>query len=281
MDIDESDLQMLFEMIDVDGSGSIEVAEFIGPLSRWAHDSKTAPRFIKYNLMQSVKMQEDLYDMCEDCFKHLSLQIAKVFAELKGSHGRNNSLEPSDQTNTASIPPARMESDSTSAALRPPSPERQEHVFELHPSREVSLLKDKASDLNRMVLDTQLELSFERVVAQLESSARKLESFAADAASTLNKWSELPVDPKRKERHVDPSTSHNGSKTDVFWALYMDRDKGGRRRTVQGHRATAVNRRSLEVLGSEADDGFSQKSEAEHVAEVMSNPTSRNRMKDL
>ena len=26
-------------------------AEFIGPLSRWAHDSKTAPRFIKYNLL--------------------------------------------------------------------------------------------------------------------------------------------------------------------------------------------------------------------------------------
>lgn len=44
MDIDENDLQMLFEMIDLDGSGAIEAAEFIGPLSRWAHDSKTAPR---------------------------------------------------------------------------------------------------------------------------------------------------------------------------------------------------------------------------------------------
>ena len=30
-----------------DKSGTIEAAEFIGPLSRWAHDSKTAPRFIK------------------------------------------------------------------------------------------------------------------------------------------------------------------------------------------------------------------------------------------
>ena len=36
MDIDEVDLQQLFEMIDVDGSGSIEAAEFIAPLSRWA-----------------------------------------------------------------------------------------------------------------------------------------------------------------------------------------------------------------------------------------------------
>ena len=47
MDIDEHDLQLLFEMIDTDQSGTIEAAEFIGPLSRWAHDSKTAPRFIK------------------------------------------------------------------------------------------------------------------------------------------------------------------------------------------------------------------------------------------
>ena len=47
MDIDEHDLQLLFEMIDTDQSGTIEAAEFIGPLSRWSHDSKTAPRFIK------------------------------------------------------------------------------------------------------------------------------------------------------------------------------------------------------------------------------------------
>lgn len=54
MDIDEAlrpklegtaqvDLQQLFEMIDVDGSGAIEAEEFIAPLSRWVHDSKTAP----------------------------------------------------------------------------------------------------------------------------------------------------------------------------------------------------------------------------------------------
>ena len=58
MDIDEHDLQQLFQMIDEDGSGTIEVAEFIGPLSRWAHDSKTAPRFIKYNMLQTMQIQE-------------------------------------------------------------------------------------------------------------------------------------------------------------------------------------------------------------------------------
>ena len=75
---------MLFEMIDADASGTIEAAEFIGPLSRWAHDSKTAPRFIKYNMLQTMQLQEDLYDMCADCFKHLALQIDKVNVEVKG-----------------------------------------------------------------------------------------------------------------------------------------------------------------------------------------------------
>ena len=46
-------MEQLFHMIDQDQSGTIEVAEFIGPLSRWAHDSKTAPRFIKYNMIQA------------------------------------------------------------------------------------------------------------------------------------------------------------------------------------------------------------------------------------
>ena len=31
--------------------------EFVIPLSRWVHDSKTAPRFIKYNLMRAMAQQ--------------------------------------------------------------------------------------------------------------------------------------------------------------------------------------------------------------------------------
>ena len=137
-DIDEQDLEQLFHMIDQDQSGTIEVSEFIGPLSlgvcrscasslsllfsrfpqplrvsirlegsqecvwefmkivvplslkkfpwipmnpqisliipkqiinpnscgvaehprsRWAHDSKTAPRFIKYNMIQATHLE--------------------------------------------------------------------------------------------------------------------------------------------------------------------------------------------------------------------------------
>ncbi|CAK8991513.1 Calcium-dependent protein kinase 1, partial [Durusdinium trenchii] len=84
MDIDEKDLQMLFDMIDTDKSGTIEAAEFIGPLSRWAHDSKTAPRFIKYNMLQTMQLQEDLYEMCSDCFKHLALQVDQVHLDIRG-----------------------------------------------------------------------------------------------------------------------------------------------------------------------------------------------------
>ncbi|CAJ1454452.1 unnamed protein product [Effrenium voratum] len=64
MDIDESDLQQLFEMIDVKGEGSIHPQEFIKPLSRWVHDSKTAPRFIKYNMLRCMEQQEEL--ACQD-----------------------------------------------------------------------------------------------------------------------------------------------------------------------------------------------------------------------
>ena len=34
-------------------------------------------------MLQTMQLQEDLYDMCADCFKHLSLQIDKVACEVK------------------------------------------------------------------------------------------------------------------------------------------------------------------------------------------------------
>ncbi|CAE7198428.1 CACNA1E [Symbiodinium natans] len=75
MDIDEQDLEQLFRMIDQDGSGTVEVSEFIGPLSRWAHDSKTAPRFIKYNLLQSMHLQEELHDIAAEGFQEMAARI--------------------------------------------------------------------------------------------------------------------------------------------------------------------------------------------------------------
>ncbi|CAJ1366526.1 unnamed protein product [Effrenium voratum] len=62
MDIDESDLQQLFQMIDTTREGFISAPEFIAPLSRWVHDSKTAPRFIKYNL-QTLRSNVELVQL--------------------------------------------------------------------------------------------------------------------------------------------------------------------------------------------------------------------------
>lgn len=36
------------EMIDSTEEGSIDLSQFIAPMTRWVHDSKTAPRFIKH-----------------------------------------------------------------------------------------------------------------------------------------------------------------------------------------------------------------------------------------
>ncbi|CAE7878908.1 CACNA1B [Symbiodinium sp. KB8] len=83
MDIDEQDLEQLFHMIDQDQSGTIEVSEFIGPLSRWAHDSKTAPRFIKYNMLQAMHLQEDLYDLAVGSFQQLAARIEDLSSQIQ------------------------------------------------------------------------------------------------------------------------------------------------------------------------------------------------------
>lgn len=75
MDIDEADLRQLFDMIDTTGMGEIESSEFIAALSRWVHDSKTAPRFVKYNMLRSLEMQDDLCHIVREQFEFLFQQI--------------------------------------------------------------------------------------------------------------------------------------------------------------------------------------------------------------
>jgi len=82
MDIDESDLLQLFEMIDVNGEGEIAAAEFIAPLTRWVHDSKTAPRFIKYNVLRSLTQQEELYELTKSYFDILDTRIQELSDSL-------------------------------------------------------------------------------------------------------------------------------------------------------------------------------------------------------
>ncbi|CAE7292238.1 TPC1 [Symbiodinium natans] len=84
MDIDEVDLQQFFDMIDLDGSGSIEADEFVIPLSRWVHDSKTAPRFIKYNLMRAMAQQDQLLKYSQKNFTDLFEQLQGLALAVEG-----------------------------------------------------------------------------------------------------------------------------------------------------------------------------------------------------
>ncbi|CAJ1352992.1 unnamed protein product, partial [Effrenium voratum] len=83
MDIDEVDLTLLFEMIDADGSGAIEAQEFVIPFSRWVHESKTAPRFIKYNLMHTMQQQEEMLRLIHSNFALLNTRITELSESLE------------------------------------------------------------------------------------------------------------------------------------------------------------------------------------------------------
>eukprot|EP00931_Biecheleriopsis_adriatica_P104680 TRINITY_DN79320_c0_g1_i1.p1 TRINITY_DN79320_c0_g1~~TRINITY_DN79320_c0_g1_i1.p1 ORF type:complete len:666 (-),score=137.86 TRINITY_DN79320_c0_g1_i1:4-2001(-) len=65
LDIDENDLENLFGMLDADDGGTIDVEEFVTALSRWRHDSKTANRFSKYNIMRLLDRQGDIHQQVE------------------------------------------------------------------------------------------------------------------------------------------------------------------------------------------------------------------------
>jgi len=106
MDIDEDDLQQLFYMIDHDNSGTVEVDEFIGPLSRWAHDSKTAPRFIKYNMLQTMQLQQDLYDLSVTCFDELSARMDGLTERLAYRSAVPGPCEPSETPDTQQEAPS-------------------------------------------------------------------------------------------------------------------------------------------------------------------------------
>ena len=82
MDIDEADLEQLFEMIDVKGEGEIDAAEFITPLTRWVSESRTAPRFIKYNMLRSLGQQEELYGLSRRCFELLDKRMEAIMSML-------------------------------------------------------------------------------------------------------------------------------------------------------------------------------------------------------
>ncbi|CAK9005576.1 unnamed protein product [Durusdinium trenchii] len=68
--------------IDADGSGAINKEEFVRPLTRWIHESKTAPRFVKYNVDRSLQAQEEILKQNHEQFCLLAHRLDELCAEL-------------------------------------------------------------------------------------------------------------------------------------------------------------------------------------------------------
>lgn len=86
MDIDQADIEQLFDMLDDDGSGEIESAEFVGVLSRWMRDSKTAGRFVRYNIMKVQEDQAEMHKTVVALFNHLDGQLKMLAADASNSN---------------------------------------------------------------------------------------------------------------------------------------------------------------------------------------------------
>eukprot|EP00930_Biecheleria_cincta_P100297 TRINITY_DN91930_c0_g1_i1.p1 TRINITY_DN91930_c0_g1~~TRINITY_DN91930_c0_g1_i1.p1 ORF type:complete len:679 (-),score=120.82 TRINITY_DN91930_c0_g1_i1:533-2422(-) len=71
MDIDSQDLEQLFYMLDSDQGGSIDPTEFNLALSRWLHESKTATRFVKFNVERVLQEQDNIKDMLGEFRKYM------------------------------------------------------------------------------------------------------------------------------------------------------------------------------------------------------------------
>eukprot|EP00930_Biecheleria_cincta_P039547 TRINITY_DN2717_c0_g1_i1.p1 TRINITY_DN2717_c0_g1~~TRINITY_DN2717_c0_g1_i1.p1 ORF type:complete len:536 (-),score=119.83 TRINITY_DN2717_c0_g1_i1:195-1802(-) len=83
MDIDQDDLQQLFHMLDEDLSGAIAPEEFMDALSRWLNESRTASRFVKYNVMKTMSVQNDLLALVRQRMDRIDKQLKNIMASQK------------------------------------------------------------------------------------------------------------------------------------------------------------------------------------------------------
>ncbi len=182
MDIDENDLECLFHMIDLDQSGTVEAAEFIEPLSRWAHDSKTAPRFIKYNMLQTMHLQEDLYNLSAECFKQLAARIDELAVQVSDM----SSKQPAKSVKTPEALPEVLANVSTQCSSNSvenagqvfghvaPNVKSEETCVEMHQSRPSTRKELEAPFTSQTTAMTgRLENT---IIALLEASMVKLEA---------------------------------------------------------------------------------------------------------
>ncbi|CAE7926007.1 FP1, partial [Symbiodinium sp. KB8] len=164
MDIDEVDLEQLFHMIDADSSGTVEADEFIAPLSRWVHESKTATRFIKYNLMRAMHQQEDFFNDCQREIEDLSCRIRDLTNFMEGMSSQ------SAVTNQASH--ASLREDRTPVTQLPT--ESMDSIdFVAAPDVEIEQPKDSKKEMTTDLLRSALETAERRLAAGTEEALKR------------------------------------------------------------------------------------------------------------
>ncbi|CAK9063443.1 unnamed protein product [Durusdinium trenchii] len=261
-DLDDSDLQMLFEMIDWDGRGAIEASDFVSCLSCFAHDSKRTPRFIKYNFMQSMRSQEDLYDLCEDRFRDLTLRIEEVFREVKGlKSDRASSPAWTDtiQTGDKASPDLLLVAEGlTGSALSTGAKEPSDC-----PRRPKDLV-----DLGKLGERQELSGSVEQLVAELEASLLKLkERFAPLERCSASSAAPVTVTPGAARTRLRGASVREASKAEdrprlaqqAEWSL-VDKAAGEAERRAE--KVKAVMRASGDGDGDREAGEVSETTEA-------------------
>eukprot|EP00933_Yihiella_yeosuensis_P005495 TRINITY_DN110018_c0_g1_i1.p1 TRINITY_DN110018_c0_g1~~TRINITY_DN110018_c0_g1_i1.p1 ORF type:complete len:487 (+),score=109.70 TRINITY_DN110018_c0_g1_i1:196-1461(+) len=118
MDIDEADLQQLFFMLDEDGTGSISPDEFKYALSRWLNESKTATRFVKYNVMRLTSNYQELHYLMKSLSKKVDKMNDQVLRKISSSPFSSESHVPTPITSARAASPrtASQTSSQSSAA---------------------------------------------------------------------------------------------------------------------------------------------------------------------
>eukprot|EP00930_Biecheleria_cincta_P056250 TRINITY_DN42401_c0_g1_i1.p1 TRINITY_DN42401_c0_g1~~TRINITY_DN42401_c0_g1_i1.p1 ORF type:complete len:616 (-),score=98.26 TRINITY_DN42401_c0_g1_i1:160-2007(-) len=84
MDIDERDLEQLFSMLDVSSTGFIDRDEFMSALSRWTTESKSASRFVKYNVQKALDESREIKGLVTQISKKLNKLSLKMQDLVQG-----------------------------------------------------------------------------------------------------------------------------------------------------------------------------------------------------
>eukprot|EP00931_Biecheleriopsis_adriatica_P053500 TRINITY_DN31328_c0_g1_i1.p1 TRINITY_DN31328_c0_g1~~TRINITY_DN31328_c0_g1_i1.p1 ORF type:complete len:641 (-),score=135.10 TRINITY_DN31328_c0_g1_i1:53-1975(-) len=190
MDIDENDLEQLFEMLDVDNSGGVNAEEFIDCLSRWLTESKTATRFVKYNMMRVMAQQADLLHKVQALESQSTRSIRRsatlkdVVSDVLRRKGRQQATaveEPEERkgTQTSRPLPTLLGSEESQEA-------RQHAALMSKISEERPPERPDLQDLLQDVLRASTLEIAQRVEHELAAASRKMEKTLADCLRSVS-----------------------------------------------------------------------------------------------